>query len=154
MSVVPVARMLVRLAREDDARILFDWANRPDSLAASLRTTVSIDWDTHAAWFARRVQNPDVVLLIAEHDGVPAGQARAERETTHAIVAIYVEPAHRLSGIAHHLLDVLRAEAVSRWPGVRLIACIRHDNPESVNLFERAGYRLVADKSDHTVHER
>ncbi len=154
MITLPLANLLIRRACADDSRTMFEWANSPDSLAASLRTSASFDWDTHLAWFAARVDNPDVILLIAERESTPVGQARAEREGTEAAVAIYVAPNQRRSGVAHRLLDYLGGEAARCWSGTRLIAQIRNHNRASVELFTRAGYRHVADKSDHGVFQR
>ena len=135
-------------------RTLFDWANQPDSINASLCTDKEIKWGDHVAWFTERLNDPDAVLLIAESGRTPVGQARAKRRGDRAEVAIYLDIGKRRGGTARRLLEALCAEAGARWPGVRMVVRIRHNNPISVNLYERAVFRFVGDEADHTVRER
>lgn len=141
----------LRPARPEDADVLFEWVNRPDSLAGKLKTTAPIARADHDAWFARRLSSPDAAIWIAEVAGVPAGQVRLELTDGALDVDIYVEPSHRRQGLGIAILKAVRKEAAERWPGVPLCARIKRDNRASQGLFARAGYGAPAAALNHVM---
>lgn len=149
-----MAPVRLRPAGTADCDRLFDWVNRPDSLAASLRTSAPVPRATHEAWFAARLADPDTGLWIAERDGAPVGQVRLQRKSAALEVSIYVESAARGAGTATRMLDLARAEAAKRWPGLGLVARIKPDNAASRRLFTRAGYGRMVVERDHIVLHR
>jgi L-amino acid N-acyltransferase YncA len=144
----------LRRAASADMRLLYEWANRPDSLAASLRTDAPIPLETHRAWFAQRLADPGTRISIAESGGAPAGQARVQDGPEGPEVSIYVEPARRRGGVALALLARAAEDAAELWPGAPLLARVKAGNAASLALFERAGYRLRERRPDHLLLER
>ncbi|HLF07214.1 MAG TPA: UDP-2,4-diacetamido-2,4,6-trideoxy-beta-L-altropyranose hydrolase, partial [Thermoplasmata archaeon] len=53
-----------RRAASGDARLVWEWANDPDTREASF-DTAPIPWETHEDWFAKKVVDPECVFLIA-----------------------------------------------------------------------------------------
>jgi len=150
-AVAPVA---LRPATAVDSGLLFDWVNRPDSLAVSLKTGGPVGRDNHEAWFAARLADPDTGIWIAERDDVPVGQVRLQRRGVALEVSIYVDGAARGEGAAARMLDLARAEAGKRWPGVPLLARVKPDNAASRRLFTRAGYGRMVVARDHIILHR
>ena len=144
----------VRPAGPDDVRTLFDWANHPESLSASINTKDPIPWEAHCQWYKDRLSAKESVILIAETDNKPCGQARLDRAGKDATVSIYVAPCARGSGIALALRDALEDQAVARWPVKRLLARVKADNVRSCRLFAKAGYGRVRVATDHLLHTK
>jgi UDP-2,4-diacetamido-2,4,6-trideoxy-beta-L-altropyranose hydrolase len=147
-------KVTIRPASPEDARLLHDWANRPDSLAASLRTGAPIPWERHRSWLAERMADPETRIAIAEADGVATGQVRVQRGADGPEVSIFVDPGRRRSGVALALLAHAASAAAQLWPGAPLLARVKPGNAASLALFARAGYRLHERRRDHLLLER
>lgn len=145
----------LRPAAKADVDLLFDWVNRPEKRVTALKTTGPIARETHEAWFAARLSDPDAAIWIALDDNNnPVGQVRLEHRGGALDVDIYVEPAARGRGVATCMLDQLRAEAARRWPGVALIARVKPDNWPSRRLFVKAGYGNIVMAREHMILRR
>jgi RimJ/RimL family protein N-acetyltransferase len=153
MTAPAQARSSVRLrpANAGDAALLFEWLNRPDSLAASLDTAAPVAWQDHERWLTARLADPGTRLWIVERDGAPVGQVRLQDKGDGPEVAIYIDPAARGGGIAGAALDHALGEGALAWPGATAIARVRLDNARSQRLFERAGFVKKARADDHRV---
>ncbi|RYF71573.1 MAG: GNAT family N-acetyltransferase [Cytophagaceae bacterium] len=139
-----------RVATAADTRLYFAWANDPITRQQSFNSA-PISWEAHEAWFTRKINDPDALLLVFEtNENVPIGQIRFERfddELTATIVVLWPEvislsmdAQFRGKGIASVLIeeacDTLRK---NRGP-VPIIAYIKLDNAASVRAFERVGF--------------
>jgi L-amino acid N-acyltransferase YncA len=82
------------------------------------------------------------------------GQVRLQRKDAALEVSIYVAAAARGAGTATRMLDLARAQAGKRWPGLVLVARIKSDNAASRRLFTRAGYGRMVVERDHIVLHR
>lgn len=147
----------LRPVRESDADLLLEWVNRPESLAGKIKTRSPISRETHCAWLRGRLASPDAGIWIAERDGEPVGQVRAERSGTGGDaleVDIFVIPEARGRGAGLAMLERLAEACAERWPGALLVARIRPDNWTSRRLFARAGFGEVTVAPDHLIYRR
>jgi len=149
-----MAPVTLRPVSAADCGLLFDWVSRLDSLANSLRTSAPVTRAEHEAWFAARLADADTSIWIAERERKPVGQVRLQRRGATLEVSIYVDGAARGAGTATRMLDLARAEASKRWPGLGLVARIKPDNAASRRLFTRAGYGRMVVERDHIVLHR
>ena len=103
----------------------------------------------YAAWLRSQFAAPDVVVLVAERDGVVVGYAyggieghdwMALRGPAGVLHDLVVDPAHRGHGIGGLLLDAAVAALRARGaPRVVLSTAAR--NADAQRLFARAGFR-------------
>jgi RimJ/RimL family protein N-acetyltransferase len=132
-----------RLAILDDLSLYFDWANDPDTRRQSF-STEPIPMDTHRAWFARQLADPNALLLVFETDDTASqavGQVRFARETDdRAIISLSVAADFRGQGLASRLIDAACAVCAEQWGSVTVLAYIRPENAASVRAFGRAGF--------------
>ena len=88
----------IRRATRADCRMYWEWANEEAVRAASF-SSEPIPWETHVAWFEKRVEAPDCRLYLAcDPAGRPVGQVRYELEGDEAIVSISIPAEHRGKG--------------------------------------------------------
>ncbi len=133
-------RIVVRAAREDDARSLYEWRNTPEVRAASFDDR-AIAWEDHFAWFHAALANPNRHLLIGEADDRPIGVLRYDRSGMEAEVSIYLVPGIAGQGWGTRLLVAGNEWVEHHLPGVaRLRARIRPENVASKKAFARAGF--------------
>jgi RimJ/RimL family protein N-acetyltransferase len=141
-----VSEVVLRPARAEDCRRVFEWATDPDTRAASFHTD-PIPWEDHERWYAASLASESRHLRIAESDGTPAGLVRLDRtEDDEAVeIGINLAPARRGRGLAVPMLLAALAEA--RTLGfTRVVARIRPDNLRSIRAFERAGFAFAREE--------
>jgi ribosomal protein S18 acetylase RimI-like enzyme len=103
----------------------------------------------YASWLGSQLEQPDVIILVAERHGAVLGYAygaveghdymslRGPAGVLHDIV---VDPAHRREGVGRALLDAALKTLEERGaPRVVLSTAAR--NEAAQRLFERAGFR-------------
>jgi RimJ/RimL family protein N-acetyltransferase len=145
--------MILRRAGLGDSLLLFQWVNRPDSLAGKLATQEPIARKTHDAWFAARLADPETFVWIIESDDKPVGQLRLMKKAGAYEVDIYVLPDRRRSGIAQEALKrgIEELKTARTAPQV-LRASVKTENVDSQRLFERAGFLLCERHAGHLVY--
>jgi RimJ/RimL family protein N-acetyltransferase len=132
----------VRPATTADAALLLDWANDPDTRAASFHPE-RIEATEHAAWLAQSLTLPTRRLFIGMLEGEPIGQVRLDvARAGEAEVGISVARERRGQGLGSRLLAA-GLDAGRRDPALgveRFVARVRVGNQPSIRLFETAGF--------------
>lgn len=149
-------RIRLREARQDDAAMLWEWANDPDTRAASF-TPHPIPWESHVEWLRGRLADPGSVIYIAEDpEGVPVGQVRFDmvlEPCRHVEIDVSVDPTRRGRGYGASILRVGVPRAAARLSADDVEAVVKLSNRASINAFQQAGFELVGHEevADHRV---
>ena len=132
-----------RPATPADVDLYFVWANEPDTRRQSFQSE-PIPLEPHRAWFARRLIDPDSLLLVFENEAAePVGQVRFERNDANEItIGLSVDSRFRGHGLASQLIEMGCATCAEQWGTCTIFAFIKSDNQASVRAFERAGFVL------------
>lgn len=131
-----------RPAQATDVQLFFDWANDPQTRQQSFNTN-PIVWDNHITWFARKLADPNVLMLVFENQlGQPIGQVRFERITDEIVVGVSLDKAFRGQGLAPAMIRAATEvyKTSSQADSLPIHAYIRLDNQASMRSFEKAGY--------------
>ncbi len=131
----------LRLARESDCELLFEWADDPVARLASFHSA-PISWEDHVRWFVERLRDTQSVIYIGENAvGESVGLVRFQLKEENAVLSINVAPKFRGEGWGRELI-ALSTCSLARAHGVRRIeAFVKPDNQASVRLFEASGFR-------------
>lgn len=139
--------MIVREARIDDSRFLFEWRNDPDTQKASLSTT-EILWGDHEVWFSAALENPLIVFYISEAlhpEKSQLGMCRfnISSDSKIAEVSINLNPLHRGKGLARKILHECIEVFVIHFPEINtLTATVRDENIPSMKIFLAENFLL------------
>jgi RimJ/RimL family protein N-acetyltransferase len=137
----------LRRAREDDCRLLWEWANDPAVRAAGFSPD-AIPWDGHVEWFRRKLHEPSCLLLIGIDDaGNPVGQVRFEARDDQAEISVTVERSRRGAGYGNRLIDLAVRELFGATPVRAVHAFIKPHNEGSIRAFERARFTRVGTRT-------
>ena len=137
----------IRLARGDDAFLLWLWANDPETRKNSFNPQ-PIAWATHEEWYIRHLSSPDSRIWILECRRVPVGQIRYDRiDAETAQISFSVTPRFRGKGMGTRLLNLTVDLAghelrIQRVQGITFI-----DNGASRRAFLRAKFAPVEEKT-------
>jgi RimJ/RimL family protein N-acetyltransferase len=132
----------------NNARLLFDWMNEPQTRAMSF-SSQPIDWDQHCHWLDERLRAGPACVFWLAHDahGNALAQVRYDLhqvESLEAVVSISVAAVHRGRGVGRRLLE-LSARRLFCERGVRRIhAFARPENEPSCRSLASAGYAEMA----------
>jgi RimJ/RimL family protein N-acetyltransferase len=134
------APIRLRPAAVADRDLLLGWANDPDTRARSFHPQ-AISAETHRAWLAARLADPDSRIWIGESGGVPVGQVRAQRGPEGRVeLGISVARTARGRRLSAPLLLAGMAAAGRELGATAFIALVRPDNEASLRLFRGAGF--------------
>jgi RimJ/RimL family protein N-acetyltransferase len=147
------ARIALRPATLDDAKLLLEWRNDPSTRSQSLDSNV-IELEPHVAWLSRRLDDPvNCRVYVAERDGAPFGQLRVERvAAAQGIVSVSIAAAARGVGLGVELIESGTQRAAAELTLTQVTAIVKENNLASLRAFTKAGYRETRrDDKDHNV---
>jgi len=140
----------LRPAREEDSRLLFEWANDPE-VRASAFSSASISWEQHVQWFAAKMKDPDCRILMAEDAcGKPIGQFRVQwRGPEGGEIDVSVSRGCRGRGYGSKIvhLGVEAAFEERSTDANALHAYVKPENDASQRVFASAGFRSLGERN-------
>jgi len=137
-------KLRLRPVREEEGRLLWEWANDPEVRAASF-STGPISWDEHARWFAGKLHNPTCHMLLAlDPQDRPVGQVRFDMSKDgEAEIGVSIDKSKRGLGYGSYLID-LAVEEIFRTTSARAVhAFIKPGNKSSLRAFEKAKFKRL-----------
>lgn len=130
----------LRCAGHEDARLVFDWRNDPETRAASHETD-EIPWPVHELWWKASLGRADRVLLIGEDAwGRPVGLIRFDAREGRWLVGVQIAPERRGQGWGRELLAAGIERMTDKRGAYRFTAEIKPDNEASRRLFAACGF--------------
>ncbi len=132
-----ISNVKIRRITPADELLLLRWANDPEARMQSFNQKL-ISAEEHAQWFAKKLGDPDSLILIGEEEhGLPLGLVRFDinREKAEALISISIDQSLRGLGLSTKLLK----NALQYWHSIalniKLIAEVRDSNSRSQRLF-------------------
>ena len=123
----------LRSATIEDADVLLEWRNDPETRKAS-HNTAEVQRDEHISWLSRTLMNPNRKLLVAEENGGPVGTVRADYSEGVWELSWTVSPKARGRGVAKRMVALL-AHKISE----PIRAEVKAGNTTSARIAEYAG---------------
>lgn len=130
----------IRPATEEDARLVWEWANDPVTRTASFSSD-PIPWSDHTRWFDSKLKSENCLFfLITREDGLPVGQVRYDKEGKEAVISVSLEESFRGHGYGSAILR-LASNKVMASEGIDVIhAYIKKNNEASKRAFIKGGF--------------
>jgi RimJ/RimL family protein N-acetyltransferase len=135
----------LRPATIDDADMLLEWRNDPETRKAS-HNTDHVQRDDHISWLSRTLGNPNRRLYVAEENGSPIGTVRADLADGVWELSWTVSPKARGRGVAKRMVAVL-ATKISE----PIRAEVKTGNIASARIAEHAGMAFERE-TDGVLH--
>lgn len=132
--------MEIRKVVPDDAALLFEWANDPETRSKSFHSQL-INWESHLSWIERKLNDAGSSFYLLHQAGEPIGVVRIET-TNECIIGVTVAPNHRGKGLASTMIK-LACSTFRKKNNDAILAYIKKENLASVKAFERAGFVLL-----------
>ncbi len=133
----------LRLVRESDCALLWEWANDPEVRAASFNSNL-ITWEEHTRWFTAKYQSPNTVQYIAlDYSDTAVGQVRFDLVSDEAEVDVSIVSANRNSGYGTQILKLGLKKLVKCCYIKKVHSYIKEINITSIRAFEKAGFLFI-----------
>jgi RimJ/RimL family protein N-acetyltransferase len=142
-----MAMLKLRLATMDDAEILLQWRNDPETRSAS-HNTAFVMMDDHLRWLRRNLKDQFVKIYVGMAGDVPIGTVRINEDSTGNTLSWTIAPEHRRKGYGYTLV-----KAVAEKSGGQLKAQIKAKNAASRKIAESIGLRLEAEENGLCYYE-
>ncbi|RNA71482.1 N-acetyltransferase [Prosthecochloris sp. ZM_2] len=123
----------LRPATMNDAEMLLEWRNDPETRKAS-HNTDEVQLDDHISWLSLTLSNPNRKLYVAEENGSPVGTARADFSDNVWELSWTVSPKARGCGVGKRMVAAL-AKQISE----PIRAEVKQGNISSARIAEHAG---------------
>jgi len=145
---IETPELSLRPASEDDAALLREWRNDPETRAAS-RSTADVGTEEHATWLTAVLADPARQLLICELEGEPAGQIRFDRlDERRYEISLSLAPSARGQGLSPSFISLAVEQLRESHRDAEVEAHVREENPRSLAAFRRAGFRPSGKRAD------
>jgi methionyl-tRNA formyltransferase len=152
--------LTLRLVKEDDCRLLWEWANDL-TVRTSAFSSEPISWETHLRWFKRKLKDPNCYIFIALDEAkIPVGQVRFEISGHEATVDISISSERRGQGYGTELLKLASRELFHLSSADCINAYIKSGNEASIRTFSKVGFKSLGKEkikgyqAHHLVLER
>lgn len=144
--------LTIRDLKEEDAKIIFDWANDTSTRANSLNSE-PIKWEDHLRWLRIKLASDNAWFYILEDNGAPCSFVRFETKSDNNIyIGVVVSQEHRGKGIGKKAIEfgLENFFSVNQSP---VLAQIKKENIASIKAFESNGFQLI-DSEDILLYKR
>ena len=139
--------MVLRPARAEDCRALWEWRNDPDTREASFDTE-KIPFERHCAWFEEHLSSPDTrIWIVLGPQGNGIGYVRFQIRGSEAEISAALEPRERGKGYGTAAIRAAAEKMLSMGPPRRLTALVKKSNGGSRRSFERAGFQMAGTRT-------
>ena len=130
----------LRRATINDIDLIFEWANDPLTRAQSF-SNKPIQYDTHVAWFNKKIDDPGCFMYVLEYEGEPCGTIRVDQEKDAGIISYNIAPYWRGRGLGVAILKLLEGKIKSDAPNIHILKGeVKLYNLSSQKCFEYIGY--------------
>jgi UDP-2,4-diacetamido-2,4,6-trideoxy-beta-L-altropyranose hydrolase len=123
-----------------DVELVFKWINDPVVRRQSYSTAL-ITWETHSAWFQKKMNDKNYRMYLFYLKDDPAGQIRFDIENTSATLSYLIDEEHRGKGLGSMIIKKgilsLRAEKENIK---QVVGFVKKNNIPSSRSFRKLGF--------------
>ncbi|MEQ9667160.1 UDP-2,4-diacetamido-2,4,6-trideoxy-beta-L-altropyranose hydrolase [Coleofasciculus sp. G2-EDA-02] len=138
----------LRPVRQEDCKLLWEWANDPEVRAASF-SSEPIPWEKHLQWFSNKFNDSNCyIFIILDNQDEAIGQVRFQRQDRNqAEMSISLDKNKRCSGYGSRIIDIATKEIFTRTSLQVVYAFIKQTNEISIGAFEKASFKKNGTKT-------
>ncbi len=133
--------LYLREATSNDCKMIFEWANDPDTRSASFSSD-TIPWEDHEKWFASKLEDEKSLFFIGMNgNDEPVGQVRFDYKSDTAMISVSVAPNMRGKKYSVPLISAGCLNIFGQTGCTQIDAFIKPENAASIAAFTKAGFK-------------
>lgn len=126
---------LLRETLPSDSKMLFDWANDPETRQMSINSA-PILWENHIAWFERKISDTHTRMFILAEENKNIGQIRFDWKDGEWLIGYSVAKEFRGMGFGRKILSA----GIEKIEKGIITGYVKPENKASVKLFRDLGF--------------
>jgi len=135
-----LSKMQIQLVKEEDCKLLWKWANDPQTRSASFHSN-SITWEEHYQWFTDNLNSSDCIIYLASiNQNNPFGQIRFDIKKNKAVISLSIAKKFRGIGISSEMIKQACMKFFRESKIQTIQALVKEENMISINAFKKAGF--------------
>ncbi len=147
-------RYFLKETTEDNAKILFDWANDPVTRSNSFHSE-PIRWEEHISWLKGKLSDENCFFYLMYHDEGACGTIRIDCKEAdeniqepYGVISFSIAPQYRGKGLGHKIISLAEQELKGKkdFMNCVLIGEVKKENEASRKCFEKNNYILVKEQ--------
>ena len=132
--------MVIREAKQEDCKEIFDWWNDPLT-RKMMYDTAKVEWYVHQKWFNKVTSDENVLLCLGYDNNGKTGVVRFDRKSELSFeVSINLNPERRGEGLASVILDKSEKFFEGIHGQKHIFAKVRVENIPSKKSFLKVAY--------------
>jgi len=138
--------MELRLAKSEDSKVLFNWANDKVVRYNSLNVE-PVSWENHQKWFNNKLHSVSKIYLLFNNK-VPIGQIRFDFLDDYWFIDYSIDEKYRGKGFGKIILEL----AIRNFnQGDMLKAIVKNENISSLKVFQKLGFEEEIDQDSNII---
>jgi len=130
----------LRPVSRQDCRLIWKWANDPDTRAVSF-SPEPIIYEQHVKWFENRLDDANCCFFVAEDSHREAvGQIRFDLKDKEALISISLDRKFRGQGHGARIIELAARTFLASTDTKTIHAYIKKNNTASLAAFKKAGF--------------
>lgn len=134
--------LFLREANEDDARLLFNWANDHDVRKNSIAQDPII-WENHLSWFKKKINSSETKIFILSNKNKCLGQIRIDKVDSYWLIDYSIDCIYRGQGLGTEIVSRLLDKF-----NFKLKATVRKENQPSARVFINLGFKALQTENE------
>lgn len=133
------SRCTIRSADLNDAKLLFNWANHPETRKYAF-SKEPIPWENHLGWFKEKLQSPLSFIFIISDGDKEVAQVRFDKEGEAARISYSVSPDQFGNGYGYTCLKLALKEAIKKSISPVYFGEVQSPNKPSIRIFQKLNF--------------
>jgi RimJ/RimL family protein N-acetyltransferase len=140
-------KLRIRLATELDCKTIYNWQSAPNVRKFSRNPNIP-SLSEHKNWFAKAINDPEIVIYICLVCDFPIGMLRCDLNSKgKSEVSIIIDPNFQNKGLGYQSLkELIRMSNINQ----HFTAYIKTENIASIKIFEKVGF-IKIDKENYEI---
>ena len=134
--------LFLRKVITTDEKLLLNWANDSETRKWSFNSNTIAPFE-HKKRFKKKLNSPNVLMLILEQGNRPAGLVRLEKEDDEIVLNYMIAPEERGQGLASKMLEMAMDIKEDYWGNIKVLAYTLPENITSKKSLNKAGFSLM-----------
>ena len=132
-------KLFCRKATLKDINLFYDWLNDSEVRKNSLSKKKNITWNSHKAWFKKKIKNKKAIFYIFSTTDSDIGQVRFEIKNKITTISYLICKSFR----GKKLSKIMLSQAIKRYKpkkGTALLGKVKKRNFPSIKVFKSLGF--------------
>lgn len=143
-------KLYLRIVKEEDMHLLFNWANDPQVRCNSFNTQ-DISLDEHCLWFYNAIHNSKIKIFILMKNNIPIGQVRLHLKNDEWNIGYSIDKIFRGHGFGVKIIQLIENKVDK---GTHLLGQVKKENIFSQRVFLKMGYSGSWNKQQKCIDYR